>query len=67
MIKGYFDGSPLHEFFAVLLYYFAYDVLAGIQDDPKNDNRHMNNIKCWLDDMKQPGPTWYWRDGVDAK
>ncbi|MDD2362940.1 MAG: GrpB family protein [Oscillospiraceae bacterium] len=59
LVKGYFNGEPPCEFFDVLLYYFAYDVMTGIQIDPMNDKRHINNIMSWLDNMKNPVPTWY--------
>jgi len=62
LIKGYFNGEPPCEFFDVLIYYLAYDVLTGIQNDPHNSDRHKSNILFWLDSMNNPVPSWYLKD-----
>ena len=81
IIKGYFDGKPLREFFNVFSYYQAYDALASLcdtsvnnQGEPEDGMRHVENILRWYDNMQNTVPSWYlenfhvqWIDGIPCK
>ena len=69
LIKGYFNGEPPDEFFAVFSYYLAHDALAalcdtsiGKQGEPEEGRRHTENILRWFDDMRNHIPVWYLKD-----
>ena len=71
MIDGYFDGNPPLAFFNALSYYFACDALSALcythlgweKELPEDDKQHMTNILRWFDNMQNPVPTWYIKNG----
>ena len=78
-IKGYFNGEPPPEFWNVSACYLAYDALAALTDPYglngiEDGTEIVNNILKWMDNFKNPVPSWYlkdfyaqWTDGVPYK
>ncbi len=69
LIKGYFNGQPPHNFFDVLMYYFAYDAVAALcetahmsQSDKEDAVRHGENILLWFNNFQTTVPRWYLDD-----
>ena len=63
-IKGYFNGEPPAEFWAVFTYYLAYDALAALTDPYgmngiEDGTEIVNAIFNWTDNFQNPVPTWY--------
>lgn len=51
-IKGYFESEPPEEYFRLLSYYTAAEILNWYPDDAKY-------VLNWFDNMRNPVPSWY--------
>ena len=59
LIKGYFGGEVLAEYFSLLAYYMAFGRLKWEYD--------YQCLLNWFDDMRNPVPTWYLKDYMENK
>ena len=65
-LDGYFDGEPPLEFFKLLAFYIAGNMLYSIpwaipfgQSEIDTMMRQTQSILRWFDNMQNPIPTWY--------
>jgi len=65
-LKGYFDGEPPPEFFKLLAFYIAGNMLYSIpwaipfgQSEVDTMLRQTQDILKWFDNMQNPIPNWY--------
>ena len=63
---GYFDGPPPQEFFALLAFYIAANILSSLpwaipfgQQEVAVMLAQAQDVLGWFDNMKSPTPTWY--------
>ena len=65
-LRGYFDGEPPLEFFKLLAFYIASNMMSSIywampfgQSDIDVMMKQSQDVLRWYDNMKNPVPTWY--------
>jgi len=65
-LHGYFDGKPPKEFFCLLAFYLAENMLSSLpwaipfgQAEIDYMLKRNRDILAWYDNMKNPMPTWY--------
>ena len=68
-LRGYFGGEPPLEFFKLLAFYIASNTLSSIywavpfgQSDLDTMMKQTQDVLRWVDNMRNPVPTWYLAD-----